>query len=217
MAQADTLVDLCVTFIEDRNAAYLCKENTVVYYTSLTGRKGDYAWVTLSLEETLRIIAATKLDPDHVGSFQKRFIIQAFQELGRVFEFGVKSRHKTIPTVFNYILEADMDLGDSIVNMVAEDLYAANISAMLLVDAVQLILVISEKLQAGLTGRVARELIHKHFPVFGYEIRTDKYRPQINGRKQAAIMQPGTKPKQVIELSTEMTKVLAKKIEGALR
>ena len=79
MAQANDLVDLCVTFIEDRNAAYLCKENTVVYYTSLTGRKGDYAWVTLSLEETLRIIAATKLDPDHVGSFQKRFIIQAFQ------------------------------------------------------------------------------------------------------------------------------------------
>ena len=38
-------IDLASEWLAKREAAYLAKENVIVYYASTTGRKQDYQWI----------------------------------------------------------------------------------------------------------------------------------------------------------------------------
>jgi len=44
-------IDLASEWLSKRDAAYLAKENVIVYYASTTGRKQDYQWITHTLVE----------------------------------------------------------------------------------------------------------------------------------------------------------------------
>ena len=80
-------IDLASEWLAKREAAYLAKENVIVYYASTTGRKQDYQWITHTLVEVVRIIRATLMNPDDSDKkLQSKHIIAACQELERVFE-----------------------------------------------------------------------------------------------------------------------------------
>lgn len=213
----DALIDMAAVWINKRGAAYLAKENTIVYYTSHTGRSSDFVWCSLTLPEVIRIITATQMGPDDAGKLRQEHIMAACQEWGRVFEFGVKTRHKVKSGIFNYLDQADQDMGDDIVSLVSEELYARGYFAMLRANVSDVIFSVCNLLNHTLSLREVNELIHKHFPLLGYEVRTGPSRPQVNNRKQSAIMLPGTFARNVLVLTEDVVKEVSVKVHGALR
>lgn len=211
------LIDLAKEWIEKRGGAYLAKENVIVYYTSTTGRKSDFKWITHSLVEVVRIIRATLMNSDNSDKFQSSHLIAACQELDRVFEFGMKSRHVTKPEIFNYLLESGMDIGDSVVTLVVEELYAQGYKAIFLSDVHLLIAGILYELNVKVPVQELRDMINKHFPTLGYEVRTGSSRPEYLGKKQSAVMLATSKPRELVFISKEVHLRLVTKIVGALK
>jgi len=182
-------IDLASEWLSKRGAAYLAKENVIVYYASTTGRKQDYQWITHTLVEVVRIIRATLMNPDDSDKkLQSKHIIAACQELDRVFEFAVK----------------------------AKDLYAQGYKALLLNDVYMVIDVCLSDLKTHVSVAEERELVYKHFPTLGYEVRTGSSRPEFQGKKQNAVMLTTAKPREIIVLSERERDNISDKIVGAL-
>lgn len=210
-------IDIASKWLGNRGAAYLAKENVIVYYATTTGRKSDYQWITLALVEVVRIIRATLMNPVDSDKLQSKHLVAACQELDRVFEFGVKSRHSTRPEIFNYLTESGMDMGDSIVSVLADILYNNGYKAMLLHDIYDIINEVQVELKVNLSAPDRKELVFKHFPTLGYVVRTGSSRPEYQGKKQQAVMLPATKPRDILMMSGESIKYLKDLIVGALK
>lgn len=211
-------IDIAGAWLSKRNAAYLAKENVIVYYTTTTGRKSDYQWITHTLVEVVRIIRATLMNPeDSDKALQSRHIIAACQELDRVFEFGVKSNHDTLPNVFNYMKESGESMGDAVVSSVATTLYQQDYKALLLNDVYKIIEKVMIDLAVPQSITEIRELIFKHFGTLSYEIRTGANRPVYMGKKQNAVMLPSARPKEIISLEDNLINLITNKIVGALK
>lgn len=210
------IIDICTIYIEDKDCFYLAKEGQIVNYTSITGRKTDYMWHKLNMLEVLRIIRAMRLNEEGAKELREHHLIAAFQELGRVYEFGVKSRHVTAVGIFNYSKHSDMSVGDEAMCILVESLQMQGLTAILMNSVIELFNSIQEKLRLKLSSSVQRELMYKYFEAVGYTIKTGANRPLINGRKQPAIMMNKTKPAEVVSISEELKHKLLVKIYGEL-
>ncbi len=195
------LIDKCAEFIESKNANYLAKEGIIVYYASTTGRKSDFTWHKLTLAEAVRIVRATKLSAEDSKKLRDTHFIAAFQELFRVYEFAVKTRHKVSEGIFNYSEHSKESMGDSIMSLMVNELIKADYTAMYMTEVVQLFQLAQEKVKAGVGAKESRELLFKHFEAAGYEMRTGVSRVFINNKKTPAIMKIGTKPAEITRLS----------------
>ena len=205
------LKDKCCSYIEDKECSYLAKEGQIVYYASTTGRKADYIWHKLSITEVLRIIKAMRLSTPQAKELREHHLIAAFQELDKVYEFGVKTRHTTAVGIFNYSEHSSMSVGDEAMAMLVESLQMQGFTAILMNPIIELYNDIQNKLKLNLTTTECRELMFKHFEASGYVMKTGPYRPLINGKKQPAIMMPHTKPAEVVGIyDFEATKFTAK-------
>lgn len=205
------LIDICSRYIEDKDCSYLAKEGQIVYYASITGRKADYIWHKLSIVEMLRMVRAMRLNTEQAKALREHHLIAAFQELDRVFEFGVKSRHSTAKGVFNYSEHSEMSVGDEAMSMLVESMQIQGFTAVLMNSVVSLYNDIQVKLRLGLSSTDCRELMFKHFEASGYVIKTGANRPLIDGKKQPAIMMQGTKPAEVVNINeVEANKFIAK-------
>lgn len=191
------LIDKCVNFIEAKDCFYLAKEGIIVYFATATGRKSDYMWHKLTVTEAVRIIKATRLSAEQSMKLKQEHLIAAFQELERVFEYGVKTHHRVQQGVFNYSEFSNMSLGDSIMSHICDELQKNGCFALYMNDVTTIVAAAQVKLGATITATETRELMHKYFEAAGYELRTGAYRPLLDGRKQPAIMKIGTKPSEV--------------------
>lgn len=212
----DELIDICSVYIEDKDCSYLAKEGQIVNYASVTGRKSDYIWHKLSITEVLRIIRAMRLTTPQARELREHHLIAAFQELGRVYEFGVKSRHATATGIFNYTENSDMSLGDEAMSMLVECMQIQGMTAVLMNSVVNLFNAINDKLKLKLTSTEQRDLMYKHFEGVGYIIKTGAHRPLIDRKKQPAIMMPATKPAEVTNITAEIGNKFIAKIYGEL-
>lgn len=217
MANMDEeLIDLCIVYIEDKDCSYLAKEGQIVNYNSITGRKSDYMWHKMSITEVLRIIKAMRLTAAQASELRDSHLITAFQELERVYEFGVKSRHATAKGLFNYTENSDMSLGDEAMSLLVECMQTQGMTAVLMNSVVNLFNAINDKLKLNLTSTEQRDLMYKHFEGVGYIIKTGPHRPLIDRKKQPAIMMPNTKPAEVTNISGEIGSKFIAKIYGEL-
>lgn len=212
----DELIDLCSGYINDKSCSYLAKEGYIVNYMSITGRKSDYVWHKHTISETLRIIRAMRLTSKQAKELKEHHLIAAFQELGKVYEYGVKSRHVVAEGIFNYSQHSEMSLGDEAMSMLVEALQMHELTALIMREVIDLYNVIDNKLKLNLGATEQRELMYKHFEMAGFIMKTGANRPLIDGRKQPAIMMAGTKPSEVITLPMEVMKKIVAKIYGEL-
>ncbi len=212
----DQLIDLCTSYIEQRGCHYLAKEGILVYYDSVTGRKSDFMWHKLTVTEALRIIKAMRCSADEAKELRDHHLIAAFQELGLVYEFGVKTRHKARAGLFNYSEHSEMSLGDEAMSLLVDSLISMGLTAVLMKPIVDLYDAINAKLKLNLSPTECRELLYKHFEASGYTVKTGAYRPLIEGKKQPAIMQADTKPAQVVDIAVEVHRKIVAKIYGEL-
>lgn len=213
----DALIDLAKGWIEERDGAYLAKENQIVYYTSHSGRKSDFVWVSLTVPEVIRIITATLLNPADSGALQHKHVLAAAQESDRVFEFGIRSQHESKKTVFNYTRQAHQDMGDLMMQTLAFEMDASGYRAFLYMEAKSVYFAIEEEMKTRTPDRVVTSLMHKHFTAVGYVVRVEQHRPEHKGKKKPAIMMPGTRPRQIVELTDEMKATVVRKVVTALK
>ena len=216
LVSSDELIDLCTSFIDDKDCSYLAKEGIIVNYMSSTGRKSDYMWHKHNISETLRIIKAMRLTAEQAKELKEHHLIAAFQELGRVYEFGVKSRHVVADGIFNYSQHSEMSLGDEAMSMLVEALQIQGLRGMIMREVIELYNVIDDKLKLKLSTTEQRDLMFKHFEGAGFIMKTGAHRPVIDKKKQPAIMMEGTKPSEVLSISLEVSKKIVAKIFGEL-
>ena len=212
----DDLIDLCTGYIEDKDSHYLAKEGQIVRYFSTTGRKSDFTWHKATIAETLRIIKAMRCSTKQAQELREHHLISAFQELGRVYEFAVKTRHSVQSGIFNYSEHSEMTVGDEAMSLLVDSMLSQGFTAVLMNDVVALYDAINAKLKLKLTPTECRELMFKHFEASGYTIKTGAYRPLVDGRKQGAIMQADTKPSQVVSIPNLVSNKIIAKIYGEL-
>lgn len=212
----DSLIDICIGYIEEKDCNYLAKEGQIVRYFSITGRKSDYAWHKATTAETLRIIKAMRCSTKQAQEMKECHLISAFQELGRVYEFAVKTRHVVQPEIFNYSTHAEMSVGDEAMSLLADSLIAQGFTAVLMKPVVEIFDAINIKMKLKLAPTECRELLFKHFESAGFNIKTGAYRPLVDGKKQPAIMMPQTKPAQVADVTFEVRNKIIAKIYGEL-
>ncbi len=217
MADKDNeLIDLCSEYVTDRECSYLAKEGYIVNYMSTTGRKTDYMWHKHTITETLRIIKAMRLTANQAKDLKEHHLIAAFQELGKVYEFGVKTRHVAAQGIFNYSEHSEMSIGDEAMSLLVERLQIQGFTAVLMQPVINLFEAIQGKLKLDLKASECRDLLYKHFEGAGYTVKTGAYRPLIQGRKQPAIMMNGTKPAEVTGIPTDTQVSMVAKIYGEL-
>lgn len=212
----DELIDLCTNYIEDNGSHYLAKEGQIVRYFSVTGRKSDFTWHKATIKETLRVIRAMRCGTKQAQELCEHHLIAAFQELGRVYEFAVKTRHAVQSGVFNYSEHAEMTMGDEAMSLMVDTLLGQGYTAVLMKPVVDLYDAINIKLKLKLSPTECRELMFKHFEASGYVIKTGAYRPLVDGRKQPAIMQQGAKPSQVVDVEFGIRNKIIAKVYGEL-
>lgn len=200
------LIDKVSTWLEKKDANYLSKEGQIVYYASMTGRKSDYKWFRLSLPETVRVVSASELTSDTKSPLKASHVITACQELDRVFEMGIHSRHPTTPEIFNFMDRAHTDLATQIMQALARELYSSGYEAFRRVDMLDIYNKLNTALDLGAAPKAVVDMYWTEFNNMGYEIRDKAHRVQLDGRKQCVFMLSGLKPKDVMVM-TEAAKL----------
>ena len=192
-------VDACIAFIEAKNCFYLAKEGQIVYFASMTGREQDKDWIKLTVQEFMRIISATKLD--HNAMLMPTDVIQSFQELDRVYEFGMKSVYGTVDGVFNYSEMGGINILSAVCISLTDVLMSRDITALtsgLALIMIRDVLILVDPKVVWSMAEVKESML-KHFTGVGYDYRAGSRRPLVNGAKQTALMMSGTKPKDVVD------------------
>lgn len=210
------LLDVISQWVEEREGAYLAKENKVVYFDSPTGRKQDAVWISLSLAEMVRTIRATRLTADSYR-ITTDICIEVFQELDRVYEYGVRSNVKTASYIFNYSAEAGYDLTEQAVELLAQTLHQNGLLALYVSEVVDTYNRILEALKLPRVGDVKRgELFRKHFTNVGYSYRVGEFRVMKDGKKTRALIYHGKKPADITTMASYRI-MIANKVVGELR
>lgn len=88
-------IDICVNYLTNLDAHYLCIDNVITYHCSYTGSDLDAKWQRITLDEARRLITY-KFQPVSIND-----IIAALQEMDRVYDTAVESDYDTLPTILN--------------------------------------------------------------------------------------------------------------------
>lgn len=210
------LIDKCSEYILAKDCHYLAKEGYLVYFSSDTGRKSDYTWKKLSVPEVLRIIKATRLSTN-AHKLKDHHLVTAFQELDRVYEYGTKSRHPVAQGIFNYSEHSETSLADDVMSMLAGELLSRGYTALKLNQVIDLYNKLLEILKADSTPSETKDLMYKHFESLNYIVKTGSKRPMVQRKLTPVLMQPTTKPSDVVSLSTLAALDIANKITKELK
>ena len=216
MTDSHDLIDTCISYIESKDIHYLAKEGYGVYYTSPTGRKSGYSWQRINAAEMLRVIRAVMLNVEQWTEIREKHLIAAFQELGRVYEYAVRTRHKVDEGIFNYLEHCESSLGDEAMSMLSAEMGSRGHKGLVLTEILNIFMRIQTKLDIGATLPQARELLCKHFEMLGYEIKAGSRRPLVRGRKIPALMISGARPRDVFEIGELESELICNKIVGVL-
>jgi len=216
LTDSHDLIDACIAYVESKDAHYLAKEGYAVYYTSPTGRKAGYSWQRITITEMLRVIRAIRLSIDQSTKLKEPHLVAAFQELGRVYEYAVRTRHKVEEGIFNYLEHCESSLGDEAMSLLSAEMVSRGYKGLVLTEILGIFMQIQTKLDIGVTLPQARELLCKHFEMLGYEIKAGSRRPLVRGRKIPALMLGGARPRDVFEIGELETGLICSKIVGVL-
>jgi len=183
MVLADRLIDLASKWIEAKDASYLCKEDEVVWFASITGRDTDKQWHTMNLTQLQRVMKYTIQEHMDIKS-----IISAFQELDRVYEMGANSEFQTPSSIFNFNDNSPMDLPEKLIRELANFLSNQGTKGMRIIDLNLCFDTMCVLAGTDTSNQKRNKHYEKYFGILGYALRAGKNRVSINGRKVTAIL-----------------------------
>lgn len=184
----DAAIDVCRNYIEEKKCSYLAKEDQVVYYSSDTGRVSDAKWHKMTLSQTHRIIQSMYTS----YSFGADKLLQAFQELGEVYERGVKSRHKVRSGLFNYHERSNNNIMDDVLTRMLEILLSKDYFCVRMSSIHSLASEIIKRLD--LPDHEFNDRKINALERVGYDARTESRRPRIGGALISCAIYRGYKP-----------------------
>jgi hypothetical protein len=184
-------VEACLKYIREKDCYYLAKEDIVVYYATDTGRPQDAKWQSLTMAQAYRVVRAIYAS----GSFDSAYMLQAFQEEGRVYEYGIKSKHKVRDGVFNYNEHGRESMLDEVLGSIARELINEHYMAFLMGDFHQVAGEILRELKLDDEG--TREAKVNALEAEGYRVRADADRPRHFGQLVTCAVMSGYKPKDI--------------------
>lgn len=202
----DGAVDLCRKYIEEKKCSYLAKEDQVVYYSSDTGRVSDSKWHNMTLTQAHRIIQSMYSS----DKFSIDKLLQAFQELGEVYERGVRSRHKVREGLFNYHEHSDNSIMDDVLTRMLEVLLSKDYFCIGMNNIHTLATHIIKKLDIPDDEYNDRKT--NALERVGYDARTESRRPRINGKLISCAIYRGYKPTHLRKLTEPDFQDIAEKV-----
>ncbi len=198
-------IDVCRKYIEAKNCSYLAKEDQVVYYSSDTGRPKDFKWHKMTLAQTHRIIQSMYSSKP----FSINYLLQAFQELGKVYERGVTSIDKTEEGLFNYYENSDQDILDRVLDSLVSNLLKNDYTALFIRDINIIFSIIKADLDLydGYTAKLYAALEFR-----GFDVRVQSRRPRIDGALTSCALFGSCKPKDVRFITPDNQQRIAKEV-----
>jgi hypothetical protein len=206
----DKLIDACIDWAANKGAAYLAKEDRIVFFESATTRKQDEMWHRLSPAQVVRIIKTTKLPYDKQTLLKANHVIAAFQELGEIYDYGTESNVRVVETVFNYLERQDIPRDSQVMLAIAEELHQRGFHSLLYQDVIDVHRYSMDALGVNrVNSAVRKSYVHKYFPPLGYMLKIDNNRVMFKGKKKAVIMLSGKTIKSIQQMSEEDKQYIA--------
>jgi len=185
-------IDQVVNWLEDKDASYLCKEDSVVYFASITGNDEDKDWQNLTLGQLLRTLKFMVNE-----SITQEDIIAGLQESGRLFEMGVKSTYKTPEGIFNYAEHSATGISEKLVAGLAKSISRQKFSGITISNLNR----IHDKLEmlsnTKLTNIARNRFYRKYFSLYGYVLREGANRVFYQGRKTTVMLHKNSQAKDI--------------------
>lgn len=95
-------LETCKSWLIEQDAAYLAKENIVVYWQHFNPETKRGEWAKLRLPEACRIIKSTRAGLGAMRFIKPDLVMLAAQEIERAFKQGCTSRGTVPPEYFNF-------------------------------------------------------------------------------------------------------------------
>ena len=94
-------LETCKQWLEDNDAAYLAKEDVVVFWTHFNPESKRGEWTRYKMKEACRVIKATRAGFAAMRFIKPELVMLAAQETERAYKQAVKSRSTVPPEFFN--------------------------------------------------------------------------------------------------------------------
>lgn len=98
----DIALEICKLWFNQQDAAFLAKENLVVYWESYNPESKRGEWTKLKPVEVCRIIKATRAGLQAMKYINPELLMVAAQEAERVYKAGISSRSNAPAEYFNF-------------------------------------------------------------------------------------------------------------------
>lgn len=98
-AEKDIALETCKMWLVDNDAAYLAKEDVIVFWTHFNPESKRGEWTRYKMREACRIIKATRAGFAAMRFIKPDLLMMAAQETERAYKQAVKSR-STVPAEF---------------------------------------------------------------------------------------------------------------------
>jgi len=95
-------IETCKSWLNQQNAAFLAKENLVVYWEQFNPESKKGEWTKLKPIEACRIIKATRSGLQAMRYINPELLMVAAQEVERVYKAGINSRSNAPDEYFNF-------------------------------------------------------------------------------------------------------------------
>lgn len=94
-------LETCKKWLEDNDAAYLAKEDVVIFWTHFNPESKRGEWTRYKTKEACRVIKATRAGFAAMRFIKPELLMLAAQETDRAYKQAVKSRSTVPPEFFN--------------------------------------------------------------------------------------------------------------------
>ena len=94
-------LETCKQWLEDCDAAYLAKEDVIIFWTHFNPESKRGEWTRYKMKEACRVIKATRAGFAAMRFIKAELVMLAAQETERAYKQAVKSRSTVPPEFFN--------------------------------------------------------------------------------------------------------------------
>lgn len=207
MYKKEDMLDICSKWIQNREASYISKDDKVVWFASWTGREEDKSWRFMSLQETIRAIKYAWMDAD--ANLTSSILMQAFQELGEVYEVAIESDYEVIEGVFNFSSHTPTTVHEKVAKELTLLVKAKGWGGLLIKDVISIFSKVQNKIGTKVSPQTRNKYLRKHFKANGFQYREGRDRVFYKGAKVTAMLHTKRTVSSIVELSEVERKDLA--------
>ena len=196
-------IDVCVDYLTEIDAKYVCMDDRIVIRTSDTGHERDMKYEFLSTAQVRRIISYT------ISPVEDEHIMAAFQEMDEVYVKTVKSTVKVMPNILN--LGAPANIFDRVSERLVQAFDKDNIQMVSYPCISDIYRQFAKRLNLDMSKKdvFIPSYIRKYVGAYGYEYRRGGRRINIGNTKVAVVARYSAHKTDYKKLTSDQVKYYA--------